>query len=134
MPHHLLVIDASLDNRLATELKYRAREAVPLSQLNLHRLEDPDLLAELFVRIPDRSWVLVTADDTMPEEWADVIEWLRPTIATIDPRRKTQQTDDEWGRDVVHRWAHVMQSQAAHSIRRYRASGHGLWKPRRRRR
>jgi hypothetical protein len=27
-----------------------------------------------------------------------------------------------------------MQSQAAHSIRRYRASGHGLWKPRRRRR
>jgi hypothetical protein len=88
-------------------------------------------LPELFVRIPDRSWILVTADDDMPEEWGDVISWLKPTIATIDPRRKTAHSDDELGRDVVHRWAHVMQTQRARSIRRYRINSHGIWKPRR---
>lgn len=131
MSNHLLVIDASLDNRIAVELGYRAREAVALSKLGIHRLEDPELLPELFVRIPDRSWILVTADDDMPEEWADVISWLKPTIATIDPRRKTAHNDDELGRDVVHRWAHVMQTQTARSIRRYRINSHGIWKPRR---
>ena len=102
---HLLVIDSSLDKRIATELTYRQREAVSVSAMHMRHFEDPDLLPELFVRISDRSWVLVTADDSMPDDWAEVIERLRPTIATVRPRNSDDYNDDQWGRDVVHRWA-----------------------------
>jgi hypothetical protein len=131
---HLLVIDASLDKRIATELSYRQREAVALSALHMQHLDDDDLLPELFVRVPDRNWCLVTADDWMPDDWAEIIERLRPTIATIGPRTSDDYNDDQWGRDVVHRWAHVMQRQTAHTVRRYRLGAHAPWRPRRRRR
>jgi hypothetical protein len=94
---------------------------------------DPELLPELFVRMPEGDWVLVTADDAMPDDWADIIDWLKPTIATIDPRRLDEYDADEWGRDVVHRWAHIMQRQERHSVRRYALARHAPWKPIRRR-
>jgi hypothetical protein len=131
---HLLVIDASLDKRIATELGYRQRNAVSVSALQMSHFEDPDLLPELFVRIPERDWVLVTADDSMPDDWADEIARLRPTIATIRPRRTDDYNDDQWGRDVVHPWAHTMQVQQLHTVRRYWLTSHDPWRPVRRRR
>jgi hypothetical protein len=92
------------------------------------------VLRELCVRLPDMKWVLVTADDVMPDDWADVIALLQPTIATIRPRRTDDWDDDQWARDVVHRWAHVMQRQDQCSVRRYWLDSHGPWKPVRRRR
>jgi hypothetical protein len=130
----LLVVDASVDNRIASELRNRRREAVALSTLGIHRMEDPDLLTELCVQLPDMRWVLVTADDSLPDDWADVIAMLLPTIATIRPRGRDDYDDDQWARDVVHRWAHVMQTQEPQSIRRYWLGSHGVWRPVRRRR
>jgi hypothetical protein len=99
-------------------------------------LEDPNVISELCVRFPDMRWVLITADDSMPDEWRDVIDWRRPspTIATIRPRLSEDYDDDQWARDVIHRWAHTMQSQEPETIRRYWLNGHGLWRPVRRRR
>jgi hypothetical protein len=130
----LLVVDASVDNRIASELRLRRRESIALSQLGIHRMEDPDVLSELCVRLPDMRWALVTADDSMPDDWSEVIRWLNPspTIATIRPHRSSEHDDDQWARDVIHRWAHVMQVQAPESIRRYWLSGHGVWRPVRR--
>lgn len=82
----LLVVDASVDNRIAAELRFRRRAAVALSQLGIHRLEDPDLIPELCTQMPDMQWVLVTADDSMPDDWADIIAWRQPTIATDEGR------------------------------------------------
>lgn len=63
-----LVIDASLNKRIATELKRRGRDAIALSELKLRHEKDPDLLRALALHYGEQSWVLVTADDNMPAE------------------------------------------------------------------
>lgn len=128
----LLVIDADIDNRVATELKARGRAAVAASELSLHRERDGPLLRGLAERFGDTaSWVLVTGDDAMPDDHNEVLVELGVTVATIDPRRPAGTRESEWRRDVVHRWAHAMGIQAAGSIRRYSTLRHGAWKPRR---
>lgn len=119
-----LVIDASLSKRIATELKARGRPAIAVSELKLHRLLDPALLRGLSAHFADVPWVLVTADDAMPAEHADLIAELGVTLSTIDTRRPAGYlSDDPWGREIAHRWAHVMAAQAAGTIRRYSEAG-----------
>ncbi len=129
-----LVIDADLNKRIATELKRRGRIAIALSELRLRHAKDPDLLRALAEHFGDRPWVLVTGDDNMPAVHADVIMEVRATLATIDPRRPSDYLEDEdaWGREVAHRWAHVMARQAPGSIRRYSGNGGRRWTRRRR--
>lgn len=128
----LLVIDADIDNRVATELKARGRIAVATSELLLHRMKDEPLLRALVDQCGDPSeWVLVTGDDAMPDDHGDVLAELRVTLATIDPRRPVGTKEPEWRRDVIHRWAHAMAAQDAGSTRRYSIRRHGLWRPRR---
>lgn len=128
----LLVIDADIDNRVATELKARGREAIAASELKAHRMKDEPLLRALADRLGEPStWVLLTGDDAMPDDHADVLAELRVTLATIDPRRPPGTGEDAWRRDVVHRWAHAMGEQRTGTIRRYSIHRHGLWKPRR---
>ena len=133
MPEPLpLVIDADIDNRVATELKYRGRVAVAMSELLLHRMKDEPLLRALVDRRGDPSgWVLVTGDDAMPDDHGDVLAELQVTLATIDPRRPVGTKEAEWRRDVIHRWAHAMSAQESGSIRRYSLHRHGLWRARR---
>lgn len=130
-----LIIDANLPKRLATELKNRGRRSVSTAQLGLKDAKDPSLL-EILAERPE-PWVLVTGDDKMPEEHAEVIAELRPTIATVDPRRDEQyqapDQEDAWNREVVHKWAHKMATQAPGTIRRYSLGGHRMWTSRRRR-
>lgn len=131
----LLVIDASQDKRLATELKLRGRAAVSLSELEIARLEDPDLLPKLFERLESWDWILITADDAMPADHAELISELQPTIATIDGAYPWPYNSDSWGREVVHRWAHYIQGrQEVRTVRRYRLNSHAVWKLRLRRR
>ncbi|HEX4340969.1 MAG TPA: hypothetical protein VH062_33905 [Polyangiaceae bacterium] len=85
MPNHL-VIDASLAKRLAAELRGRGRDATALSQLGLHKLEDPEMLRAVAERFGATPWILATGDDDMPAEHADVLAELRATVATVDPR------------------------------------------------
>ncbi len=129
-----LVIDASLNKRIATELKRRGRDAGALSELQLRHAKDPELLHAPAEHFADQHWVLVTADDNLPAAHAPVVAEVQATIATVDPRRTSTYTDDEdaWGREVAHRWAHMMERQPKGSIRRYSDRGGRKWAPRRR--
>lgn len=128
----LLVIDADIDNRVATELKGRGRAATALSERDLHRLKDEPLLRTLVELFGATSgWVLVTGDDAMPDDHGDVLAELRVTLATIDPRRPAHTKEAEWRQDVIHRWAHAIALQEPGSIRRYTPFRHGIWRPRR---
>ena len=128
------MIDADLNKRIATELKRRGRNAVGVSELRLRHARDPDLLRSLAENFEREHWVLVTGDDNMPAVHADVIAELNATVATIEPRRPTEYIDNEdgWGREIVHRWAHLMERQDPGSIRRYSAGGGRNWVRRRR--
>jgi hypothetical protein len=126
--NRLLVIDENLTTRLAGELRDRGREARSFGQLGLRGATDPDALRRLFALFPD--CVLVTGDDSMPAEHADVIAQVRATLATIDPDRPAGYVQDQWERDVVHRWAHAMQVQGDGLIRRYSLGAHRVWAPR----
>ena len=130
----LIVVDASIDNRAATELKRRGRDAVALSALGLRHENDEDLLPKLtdLYASEGRAWMLVTGDDAMPREHGGTLSRLGVTLATIDPRRPDDVLQDAWQRDVVHRWAHAMQVQAPGTIRRYSPHRNATWKAPRR--
>jgi hypothetical protein len=130
----LLVIDADISKRVATELSNRARRAVSAYQLDLAtNVQDPELLVALAEQFGDAvPWVLVTGDDTMPAEHGPVIHETQATVATIHPDYPDTMTEHAWRFDVIHRWAHAMQAQPPGSVRRYAANGSGVWKPRRR--
>jgi hypothetical protein len=127
-----LVVDANLDKRIAGELRHRGRAAVSVHPLGFGHLKDPELLQRLAELYRPEAWVLVTGDDRMPADHGELIERLGVTIATIDPVNDAEHQIDEWRRDVVHRWAHVMQEQAQGSVRRYSLRQHRAWAPRRR--
>lgn len=128
-----MVIDASLNKRLATELNRRGRRAIALSELKLRHEKDPDLLRALAATFAE-PWVLVTADDNLPAAHHDVVAETGATVCTVDPHRGSgyELRPDEWGRDVVHRWAHAMAQQSEGTVKRYSASGGRRWTRRRR--
>jgi hypothetical protein len=130
----ILVIDADLNKRIATELKRRGRQAVALSELHLRHVKDPELLRALAAHFGDKPWILVTGDDNMPAVHADVIHEVGATLATVDPRWPPGYRGDEdaWGREVVHRWAHLIEKQSPGSVRRYSSGGGRSWTRRRR--
>jgi hypothetical protein len=130
-----LIIDASLDTRVATELKYRGRDAVSAAELGLGRVKDPDLLAGL-AKITD-PWVLVTGDDRMPYAHPAAIAAAKATIATVDgewervcARAGVVVDQSQFARETVHRWAHAMAQQSPGSIRRYSITSNLLWRAR----
>jgi len=133
----LLVIDACVSHRVAPELVKRGRPSSSWKALKLGRLADDDLLRR--VAEIDEPWVLVTADDKMPAEWTETISELGATIATIEglwekfcQAHNLHLTQEQFIRDSVHRWSHVMQGQEQGEIRRYNPLSHAVWKPRKR--
>ena len=126
-----LVIDESLNPRLASELASRGRDATTLDALGLRGSRDSQLLDALGARLED--WVLVTADDALPDGQADAIRRVRATVAVVAAEREAGWRLDPWRREVVHRWAHAIQTQPRASVRRYSLRDGGPWHPRRRR-
>jgi hypothetical protein len=126
----LLIIDAPLNPRLATELFRRGRMALSLQQLGVKRLSDPALLRYLHLYWPLAT--LVTFDDHMPEEHAQLLARWQLTIAVVDPLFSAPYTQEQWKHEVVHRWAHKMQKQRRGTILRYsvRAGGRVWTRPR----
>jgi len=117
----LLVLDESLPTRLATELCRRGRPATTNAALGLRGAGDTALLAALGEHLPD--CILVTPDDHLPADHAAAVRSVGVGIATIDPGGRPEHwTQDQWNRDVVHRWAHRMQAQEGGSVRRYGVS------------
>ena len=133
----LLILDASISTRLARELKERGRPAVSTAELGLGRLLDDALLRALAER--DDEWVLVAADDKMPFEHPETVKEAGATIATVDgawkafcQRHALSLTQEQFKRDSVHRWAHVIAEQDAQEVRRYTPMNHALWRPKKR--
>jgi hypothetical protein len=128
-----LVIDASLNRRLVGELKGRGRPAVSVADLGLGRATDGELLRGLARRLAGEEWVLVTADDSLPEEQADLLDRLGLTVATVEWRSRAPRAGREQAaRDTCHRWAHAMAAQPARSRRRYSPERNRRWASRRR--
>ena len=128
----LLFIDACLNRRVASELRSRGRAAVSAAQAELADVDDATLLRAIAER--DELAVVVTSDDRMPWEWSTLISELGSTIATVAPRRGREaviyETEEQWERDTVHRWAHAMQVQARGTIRRYSPVASRPWRER----
>jgi hypothetical protein len=140
MSDRVLVIDENLNPRLARELRNRGRRARPVEDLAMKSALDPELIRRVFAFFDDP--VLVTADDAMPAEHGDVLKSVQATIATVRPwdalhadigdwEGQKHRTEEEWSQEVVHRWAHRMQTQQRGTWRRYSVNSHSLWRPRR---
>jgi hypothetical protein len=138
-PERLLIVDASLAPKLASRLRERGRAAKSAGELGWKDHEDPDLLRSVFGEYPEA--VLVTADDNMPADHPLIIKEVGATIATIEPWDRRPRpplvlhdgmtADEAWKREVVHRWAHSMATQALREVRRYaRDVGGKRWTPR----
>lgn len=131
-PEPDLIIDSSVSNRIATELKRRGRNAIALSELGLASELDPDLLIRIHQNHP--TAVLVTYDDHMPLDHGELIQQLNLTIAVIDPQTPDEYENkpDKWHHETVQRWCHLMQDQPQGTVYRYNATGRRVWiKPRR---
>lgn len=128
----LLIIDEALNPRLATELRRRGRNALGAGQLGYKGLKDPNLLTAIARDHPGA--VLVTSDDHMPADHPEDLRRTYVTLATIDPARPAELTQEEWEFEVVQRWAHKMIEQEIATWRRYGRSARDWTPPRRIRR
>lgn len=126
-----VVVDESLATRIATELRGRGRQSITVAALELRGQSDGNIIRKLAER--SEQWILLTADDQLPLEWRDVIEATKATVATIHPTRPASYTENEWHRDVAHRWAHAICEQCQGTVRRYSLNTHRVWTPRYRR-
>lgn len=130
----LLIIDASLSTRLAGELRDRGRNSKSLAEVGDKHAEDPDLLKFLGDQFPEA--VLVTADDHMPSDHAEAVADYSSTLAIVDPLIKPpydpDQDVEEWRREIVHRWAHRMETLESGQVRRYSLNRSDPWKQPRR--
>jgi len=127
----LLIIDADISSRVASELRKRLRMALSLKELRVQHFEDPPLLRFIHMYWPET--VLVTADDQMPQEHGHLVERWSLTLAVVDPLKpKMYQGGDMWNWEIIHRWAHNMQTQPRHTVYRYNAQGRRVWKKPRR--
>lgn len=127
-PPRTLVIDSSLNRRLAAELKGRGRRALTVSELGLGRATDPELLRGLARRLAGEEWVLVTGDDWLPAEQAGLLSSLALTVATVEWKpTPAAPAREQLARETCHRWAHVMARQAGGTIRRYSPQSHRAW-------
>ena len=126
-----LVIDESLNSRIATDLKLRGRDAVSVGELNLRGLQDPELLLRAFKLLP--NCVFVTADNAMPAEHPEEIVLAMATLAIVSGRRPAayEFRQEPWERETIHRWAHRMQEQKPQSVMRFGVSGPRPWTQRR---
>jgi hypothetical protein len=127
-PERLLVLDASLNRRIVSELKGRGRAATAAAELGMARASDPELLRGVTRRMGGQPWVLVTADDFLPAEHAGLVAELQVTIATVQAQGRGRGVDEErFSRETCHRWAHSMARQVAGAVRRYSPEANRPW-------
>lgn len=141
MSERVLVIDENLNPRLARELRNRGRRSRAIEDLGLKSALDAELIRKVFALFEDP--VLITADDSMPAEHESVLLSVRATVATLRPwhakaahvgdwEGQTHRSEEEWSQEIVHRWAHTMQTQTPGTFRRYGPNSNATWRlPRR---
>ena len=126
----LLFIDENINPRIATELRERGRPATSVRTEKWRGEKDGSLIEKISARYGSDNIVLVTSDNNMPSDHPKDV--ARVTVAVVDPIRPHGYTLMQWRRDVVHRWAHVMQQQDPRTVKRYGLSQRD-WTPRVRR-
>lgn len=122
----LLFLDEDLDKRLSRELMARGRRCETIYRTDLQGSTDEALLTALNATY-GVDVVLVTGNDGMPIENGDGFEVGLVAVATVDTEHPDGYHLNEWRREVIHRWAHVIQEQDAGTIRRYGAASHRPW-------
>jgi hypothetical protein len=125
-----LYLDEDVPKRLATELDRRGRNALSIYSDEQKGTLDGDLVTMLCERF-GQDVVLVTANESMPVEHEAELKATGIALAIVDGvHGETQQ--EEWKRETVHRWAHLMEAQEPGTWRRYSPHRHGRWTRRRR--
>lgn len=133
LPDRLVVVDENLDSRLGSQLEQRGRRAMSLDRLGLAGTKDEPLLRAI-AELDEADPILLTGDDDMPQEHGALIRALGLTIATVDGQVGAGWGREEWKKETVHRWAHVINAQDPRRIERYSPHHHAEWRPRIRRR
>jgi len=105
--------------RIAEELARRGyRDATSPHQLGDADMKDPPLLKLIHKTLEPA--ILVTFDNKLPRQHADLIAQYGTTLAVVD--KDAQPSDlnrEEYWREVIHRHAHRMAAQAAESRFKY---------------
>ena len=124
-------IDEDINPRIAAELRKRGRaDAKAVQRTSYRGSKDPELLRAIAKEDPEA--VLITGDYNMPATHAAVLDETNLTVAIVDPDRPPEYQDDEWDREVIHRWAHKIEVQPRGSVRVYSSAGSRQWRRRRR--
>lgn len=116
-----LVLDEDITYKLSYELTKRGKHATAVHLAGFDGKKDGALFKAL---VEFEPFVLVTWDNKMPFVHARELEHHRTTLAVVS-RSAYYQAQHLYGdevtfiRDVVHRWAHVIETQIPNTVRRY---------------
>lgn len=123
-PPRRLVLDEDMNWKLAGELRRRGfRDATSNKELDLLGKKDGQVIKALAET--HEPCVLVAWDNKLMRGHASELEHFGLTLAVVDKyAARGGLTDEEFYRDVIHRWAHRMVLQSGGSSVRYsRARG-----------
>lgn len=124
-PQRVIIVDEDLDPEFANQLALRGRHAASVLSLNLLGRKDADLIGEL-AELYD-NWVLVSANRNMPKECPEAISAHRPTLAFVSSEQLRGQRQQLRRCDIVHKWAHLFQTQSAGTQRVYTVASGSAW-------
>lgn len=121
MPHEprRLVLDEDINWKLAKELRCRGlREASSNKELKLLGKKDGELIKALAEG--HEPCVLIAWDNKMHLSHAETLAHFGLTLAVIDKKAdRGDLTEEEYYREVIHRWAHRMVFQREGVVMRY---------------
>ena len=111
-PRRRLVVDHQISWKVAKELRARGyRDAMALFEMDLHREGDRAVIQALADGTSPS--VLVTFDQDLPYTHRDDLIRAALPVAVLDSEVAwAPRNEDEYKRDVLHRWAHAIASTA----------------------
>jgi len=117
-PRHL-VLDEDINWKLAKELRCRGlRKASSNKELELLGKKDGELIKALAEQ--HEPCVLVAWDNKMHLSHAQALDHFGLTLAVVDKHAdRGVLTEEEYYREVIHRWAHRMAFQGEGTVMRY---------------
>jgi hypothetical protein len=114
-----IVLDEDINWKLAKELRYRGLRAAS-SNKDLHLLGKKDGALIKALAEQHEPCVLVAWDNKMHLSHAHALDHFDLTLAVVDKYAdRGVLTDEEYYREVIHRWAHRMVFQKPGSVVKY---------------
>lgn len=114
-----LVLDEGINWKLAKELCRRGlRKTISVFDLNLNGKVDGQVIKALAEE--HEPCVLVTWDNKMHLSHAQTLDHFDLTLAVVDGNAKRGDlTEEEYYREVIHRWAHRIVFQDEGTVMKY---------------